>query len=56
MARKAAALGYGILAAVSALTASAVRLAENLNLTLIGFLRKDGDAICTTPGPEADLI
>lgn len=39
MVQKAAALGVGTLAAVSAPTAAAVRLAEKLNLTLIGFLR-----------------
>lgn len=43
MVQKAAASGYGILAAVSAPTAAAVRLAESLNLTLVGFLR---DADC----------
>lgn len=55
MVQKAAALGYGILAAVSAPTAAAVRLAESLNLTLIGFLRKDGHAIYTTPGHDAEI-
>jgi FdhD protein len=39
MVQKTAALGYGLLAAVSAPTAAAVRLAEQLNLTLVGFLR-----------------
>lgn len=47
MVQKAAALGYGILAAVSAPTAAAVRLADKLNLTLIGFLRGSGCAIYT---------
>lgn len=41
MVQKAAALGVGTLAAVSAPTARAVRLAEKLNLTLIGFLRQE---------------
>ena len=41
MVQKAAALGIGTLAAVSAPTAAAVRLAEKLNLTLIGFLRQE---------------
>jgi FdhD protein len=41
MVQKAAALGVGTLAAVSAPTARAVRLAESLNLTLIGFLRDE---------------
>jgi FdhD protein len=45
MVQKSAALGYGLLAAVSAPTAAAVRLAERLNLTLIGFLRGDDCAI-----------
>ncbi len=49
MVQKAAALGYGILAAVSAPTAAAVRLAEKLNLTLIGFLRGSGCAIYSHP-------
>jgi FdhD protein len=40
MVQKAAALGIATLAAVSAPTAAAVRLAERLNLTLIGFLRQ----------------
>jgi FdhD protein len=39
MVQKAAAMGIGILAAVSAPTALAVRVAEELQLTLIGFLR-----------------
>jgi len=41
MVQKAAALGVGTLAAVSAPTAAAVRLADKLNLTLIGFLRQE---------------
>lgn len=45
MVQKAAALGYGILAAVSAPTAAAVRLADTLNLTLVGFLRGSSCAI-----------
>lgn len=39
MVQKAAALGYGVLAAVSAPTAAAIKLAERLNLSLVGFLR-----------------
>lgn len=39
MVQKAAALGYGVLAAVSAPTAAAITLANRLNLSLIGFLR-----------------
>ena len=45
MVQKAAALGYGLLAAVSAPTAAAVRLAERLNITLVGFLRGDRCAV-----------
>jgi FdhD protein len=47
MVQKAAALGVGILAAVSAPTARAVQLAESLNLTLIGFLRQETCVIYT---------
>jgi FdhD protein len=49
MVQKTAALGYGILAAVSAPTAAAVRLADKLNLTLVGFLRGNSCAIYTHP-------
>jgi FdhD protein len=45
MVQKAVALGYGVLAAVSAPTAAAVRLAERFNLTLVGFLREGGCSI-----------
>jgi FdhD protein len=47
MVQKAAALGYGVLAAVSAPTAAAIRLADKLNLTLVGFLRGSSCAIYT---------
>lgn len=47
MVQKSAALGYGILAAVSAPTAAAVRLADKLNVTLVGFLRGNSCAIYT---------
>ena len=47
MVQKAAALGVGTLAAVSAPTARAVRLAESLNITLIGFLRQGACVIYT---------
>jgi len=43
MVQKSAAMGVGIVAAVSAPTAAALRLAERLNVTLVGFLR---DAQC----------
>jgi FdhD protein len=49
MVQKSAALGYGILAAVSAPTAAAVRLAEKLNVTLVGFLRGTNCAVYTHP-------
>ena len=39
MVQKTAALGYGVLAAVSAPTAAAINLANRLNISLIGFLR-----------------
>lgn len=45
MVQKAAALGGGIIAAVSAPTAAAVRLAQRLNVTLIGFLRQEACVI-----------
>jgi FdhD protein len=47
MVQKSAALGYGILAAVSAPTAAAVRLADKLNITLVGFLRGSSCSIYT---------
>jgi FdhD protein len=47
MVQKSAAMGYGMLAAVSAPTAAAVRLADKLNLTLIGFLRGSSCSIYT---------
>ncbi len=47
MVQKTAAQGYGILAAVSAPTAAAIRLADKLNVTLVGFLRGSSCAIYT---------
>jgi formate dehydrogenase accessory protein FdhD len=47
MVHKAATLGFGLLAAVSAPTAAAVRLAQRLNLTLVGFLRGNDCVIYT---------
>ncbi|CAA7626268.1 formate dehydrogenase accessory sulfurtransferase FdhD [Magnetospirillum sp. SS-4] len=41
MVQKAAATGIGILAAISAPTVLAIRMAEALNLTLVGFARRD---------------
>ena len=49
MVQKTAALGHGILAAVSAPTAAAVRLADKLNVTLVGFLRGSGGVIYSHP-------
>jgi len=49
MVQKAASRGYGILAAVSAPTAAAVRLAGKLNITLVGFLRGANCAVYTHP-------
>lgn len=49
MVQKAAALGYGILAAISAPTAAAVALADKLQLCLIGFLRGNRCAIYSHP-------
>jgi FdhD protein len=47
MVQKAATLGFGLLAAVSAPTAAAVRLAQRLDLTLVGFLRGNDCVIYT---------
>jgi len=55
MVQKAAALGFGILAAVSAPTAAAVRLAQRLNITLVGFLRDDDCAVYSHPEKLAGL-
>lgn len=45
MVHKVASLGYGLLAAVSAPTAAAVRLARQCNVTLVGFLRDHSYAL-----------
>ena len=45
MAMKAASAGITLLAAVSAPTALAITLAEQANLTLVGFARADGYAV-----------
>jgi FdhD protein len=47
MVQKSAAMGVGIVAAVSAPTAAALRLAERLNVTLVGFLRDEQCVIYT---------
>jgi FdhD protein len=49
MVQKAAALGIALLAAVSAPTAAAVRLADELGLTLVGFLRDKTAVVYTHP-------
>jgi FdhD protein len=49
MVQKTAALGFGILAAISAPTAAAVNLADKLGLTLIGFLRGEQYVVYTHP-------
>ena len=41
MVQKAAAMGIGVLAAISAPTVLAIRMAEQLNLTLVGFARRN---------------
>ena len=47
MAMKAASVGIGLMAAVSAPTALAISLADRANLTLVGFARSDGHAVYT---------
>jgi FdhD protein len=49
MVQKAAATGFGVLAAVSAPTAAAVRLADRIGLCLVGFLRRDAGAVYSHP-------
>jgi len=50
MVQKAAAAGIPILAAVSAPTALAVRLADRAGMALVGFLRQDDCTLYTHPG------
>lgn len=45
MVQKAAAMGIGILAAISAPTVLAIRMAETLNLTLVGFARHNSHVL-----------
>jgi len=47
--RQAAAAGIGLLAAMSAPTALAIRLAEAAGLTLVGFVRGDNAALYSHP-------
>jgi FdhD protein len=49
MVQKAAAAGIGILAAISAPTVLAIRMAEALNLTLVGFARRDQHVLYAGP-------
>ncbi len=56
MAQKAVALRVGTLAAVSAPTATAVRLAEKFNLALFGFLRDDHCVGYTAPQPSREVL
>ncbi|MDO8607305.1 MAG: formate dehydrogenase accessory sulfurtransferase FdhD [Phaeospirillum sp.] len=50
MVQKTAAMGIGILAAISAPTVLAIRMAESLNLTLVGFARHNHHVLYA--GPE----
>jgi formate dehydrogenase accessory protein FdhD len=47
MVQKTVALGFGILAAISAPTAAAINLANRLRVTLIGFLRGEQYVVYT---------
>jgi FdhD protein len=47
MVQKAASVGIGIVAAVSAPTALAIKLADSLNVTLVGFLRPGNHVVYT---------
>jgi FdhD protein len=49
MVQKTAALGFGILGAISAPTAAAVSLADKLGVTLVGFLRGNQYVVYTHP-------
>jgi FdhD protein len=48
--QKAAAMGTGLLAAVSAPTALAIRTADAAGMTLAGIVRADGLEVFTHPG------
>ena len=47
--QKAAAMGTGLLAAVSAPTALAIRTAQSAGMTLVGIVRQDGLEVFTHP-------
>lgn len=49
MVQKAATLGIGFLAAISAPTGLAIRLAEDCNLTLMGFVRSENHVVYAHP-------
>ncbi len=49
MVQKTAAMGIGLMAAISAPTDLAIRMAGRLNLTLVAFLRRDSHMIYTHP-------
>jgi FdhD protein len=49
MVQKAATLGVGLLAAISAPTALAIQLAETTGLTLVGFARREGHVVYSGP-------
>jgi len=50
MVQKAGMVGFEILTGISGPTSMAVRMAEDLNITLIGFLRETSMSIYTHPG------
>ncbi|MGN6517985.1 MAG: formate dehydrogenase accessory sulfurtransferase FdhD, partial [Dokdonella sp.] len=50
MVQKAATLGVGLLAAISAPTALAIQLATQANLTLVGFARGDDHVVYAHAG------
>ncbi|MCF8197124.1 MAG: formate dehydrogenase accessory sulfurtransferase FdhD [Sulfuritalea sp.] len=56
MVQKAATSGIGTLAAVSAPTEAAVRLAEKLNVALVGFLRHENCVIYTRSRPIEETV
>jgi FdhD protein len=49
MVQKSAAVGVGLIAAVSAPTSLAIRTAEASGLTLVGFARRDRHVVYTHP-------
>jgi FdhD protein len=49
MVQKAATVGVGLMAAISAPTALAIQLAESTGVTLIGFARSEGHVVYTQP-------